>query len=259
MSTKSVTAAEIRETYRQVTDRMAEACTRAGRKADDAILVAVTKYAMPDQMRALLELGHRDLGESRAQQLSQRHAQMNEFLDRRHAMGAAVDRDDAHVPDRVRWHMIGHLQRNKIKQLVPLIDLVHSVDSLRLAEDLHAFGQRTDRTVDVLLQVNTAQEEGKYGCAPAAAVHLAEQIDSMVHLRLRGLMTMAPYSDNPEDSRSTFARTADLFREIHREGIAGDHLTVLSMGMTNDYEVAIEEGANVIRLGRALFGETENE
>ena len=259
MTTKTIPASEIESTYREITQRMADACVRSGRKPDDCILVAVTKYAMPDQMRALLEIGHRDLGESRAQQLQQRAAQMDEFLQRRHALGHAVDRDDAHVPDKVRWHMIGHLQRNKIKQVVPLVDLVHSVDSLRLAEDLHAFGLRTDTTLDVLLQVNTAQEEGKYGCVPAAAIHLAEQIDSMVHLRLRGLMAMAPYSENAEDARDTFARTADLFRDIRRAGHGEEHFTVLSMGMSHDFEVAIEEGANVIRIGSALFGETETD
>ena len=257
MPTKIIQAADIQQTYRQITDRIGEACSKAGRKPGDCILVAVTKYAMPDQMRALLELGHRDLGESRAQQLEQRAAQMDEFLGRRHKLGKAVDRDDAHVPDKVRWHMIGHLQRNKIKQIVPLVDLVHSVDSLRLAEDLHAFGARTDRTVDVLLQVNMAKEEGKFGCAPPAAIHLAEQIDTMVHLRLRGVMTMAPYSENPEDSRGVFAQTAELFHDLKAEGIGEGHLTVLSMGMSGDFEVAIEEGANVVRLGRALFGETD--
>lgn len=257
MPTNSIPASEVKQTYRDITQRMSDACVRAGRKPDDCILVAVTKYAMPDQMRALLELGHRDLGESRAQQLQQRAAQMDEFLQRRHSLGHAVDRDDAHVPDKVRWHMIGHLQRNKIKQVAPLVDLIHSVDSLRLAEDLHAFGLRTDTVIDVLLQVNTAQEEGKYGCVPAAAIHLAEQIDSMVHLRLRGLMAMAPYSDNPEDARDTFARTADLFRDIRKAGYGEEHFTVLSMGMSHDFEVAIEEGANVIRIGSALFGESD--
>jgi len=150
--------------------------------------------------------------------------------------------------------MIGHLQRNKVKQVVPLVSLVHSVDSLRLAEELHNYASRHDLTIDILMQVNTAGESQKFGVAAPAAIHLAEQIDTMMHLRLRGLMCMAPYSDNPEDSRPCFSRTREIFEDIAKSGYVDNAFNVLSMGMSGDFEVAIEEGANVIRIGSALYG-----
>jgi hypothetical protein len=257
MSSKIVTPAQLRDTYRQVRDRIESAAQRSGRRGSDVAMVAVTKYATPDQIRAIVQMGHADLGESRAQQMSQRIPQLSEFLARKKQLAGAASNDDSAVPEQVRWHMIGQLQRNKVKQVVPLVNLVHSVDSLRLAEELHSFGARTDRTIDILIQVNASGEEQKGGVAPPAVVHLAESIDTMLHLRLRGLMTMAPYSENPEDARPSFARTAELLGELRTEGIGGSTCNILSMGMTGDFEVAIEEGANLVRIGRALFGEQE--
>ena len=234
---------------------------RSGRKPDSVLMVAVTKTASPDQIRTLVEAGHVDLGENRVQQLSQRVVALDEFLKRRRALGGTATRSGgagASLPEHVRWHMIGTLQRNKVKQVAPLVQLVHGVDSLRLAEELHSNAVRTDATTDILIQVNTSGEASKHGVAAPAVIHLAEQIDSMVHLRLRGLMTMAPFSDNPEDSRPTFARAAELFHEVRTAQIARGDFAILSMGMTNDYQVAIEEGANLVRIGRALFGETES-
>lgn len=248
---------QLRDAYRRVKEQMAAAAERSGRRPDDVLMVAVTKTATPDQIRTIVELGHTDLGESRVQQLAQRHAQLEEFLSRRRTLAGAVPKTDTEFPARVRWHMIGHLQRNKVKQVAPLVNLIHSVDSLRLAEELQAWAARVDRTVDILLQVNASGEAAKFGVAPPAVIHLAEQIDSMMHLRLRGLMTMAPYSDRAEDSRPTFARTAEIFHDARTAKIGGDHFNILSMGMTNDFEVAIEEGANLVRIGRALFGESE--
>lgn len=256
---RMVSPAQLRDAYRRVKDQIAAAAERRGRRPDDVVLVAVTKHATPDQIRTLVEMGHADLGENRVQQLTQRHAQLEEFLSRRRTLAGAVPKTSAEFPDRVRWHMIGHLQRNKVKQVAPLVTLIHSVDSLRLAEELQTYAARLDRTVDILLQVNASGEASKFGVAPPAVVHLAEQIDSMMHLRLRGLMTMAPYSDRAEESRGVFARTAELFHDAQSEKIGGDHFNILSMGMTNDYEVAIEEGANVVRVGRALFGEGEED
>ena len=248
---------DLRETYRRVQDQIAEAAARSGRKAEDVIMVAVTKYASVDQIQRIVEMGQVDLGESRVQQLSQRVPQIEEFLARKKTLAGAVPRSAEPVPASVRWHMIGHLQRNKVKQVAPLVDLVHSVDSLRLAEELHNYAARKDMTLDVLLQVNTVGETSKSGVAAPAVLPLAEQMDTMVHLRLRGLMTMAPYSDDPEDARPIFARTAELFHDARSEKIGGDHFTVLSMGMSGDFSVAIEEGANVVRVGRALFGDNE--
>ena len=249
-----MTPTNLRDAYDSVKERINNAAMRSGRRGSDIVMVAVTKYATPDQIRMLVEMGHADLGESRVQQLAQRAPQLNEFLARKKTLARAAPQSTIEVPDQVRWHMIGHLQRNKVKQVALLVNLIHSVDSLRLAEEVHNFAVRTDRVIDILIQVNASGEEQKSGVAAPAVIHLAEQIDTMMHLRLRGLMTMAPKSDNPEDARPTFARTADIFNDIRKEKIGGSEVNVLSMGMTNDFEVAIEEGANVVRIGTALFG-----
>jgi len=252
-----VTQAQLKDKYRALQERIAAAAARSGRTAKDVLMVAVTKNAGPEQIRSIVEMGHDDLGENRVQQLSQRVGQLSEFLARKKSLGSASTKTSDTTPDAVRWHMIGHLQRNKVKQVVPLVQVIHSVDSLRLAEELHSFAARRDETVDILLQVNTSGESQKYGIAPPAVLHLAEQIDSMLHLRLKGLMCMAPYSDNAEDARPIFARTKELFEDLKSAGEIGQYATVLSMGMSGDFEVAIEEGANVVRIGTALFGETE--
>ena len=244
--------------FAAVNDCIADAAARRGRTRDDVVMVAVTKYASPDQIRHIVELGQADLGENRVQQLTQRVPQLAEFLSRKKTLAGASARADDATPDQIRWHMLGQLQRNKVKQVVPHVDLIHSVDSLRLAEELHNFASRLDITIDILVQVNASGEASKSGIAPPAVVHLIESIDTMLHLRPRGLMTMAPLVEDPEASRPTFARTAQLFNDVKAARVGGDAFTVLSMGMTNDFEVAIEEGANVVRIGRALFGDQES-
>lgn len=242
---------QLKERYRQLMDRVGAAAERSGRRAEDIVAVAVTKMASPTQIRQLIELGHCDLGESKVQQLQQRVATTEEFLARHRMLSSG--RSD--MPAQVRWHMIGHLQRNKVKAALPLIKLVHSVDSLRLAEEIQSHAGKLDHEVEVLLQVNTAGEAQKFGLAPAAVGHLAEQIQTMIHLKLRGIMAIAPQSDNPEHSRPVFERTAELFNDMRTEGVYGRDFNILSMGMTDDFEVAIECGANIVRVGRALFGD----
>jgi len=252
-----VTPTELRDVYHNVCDRITTAAERSGRRSGDVLMVAVTKNASPDQIRLLVEMGHADLGESRVQQLAQRAPQMSEFLARKKTLARAVPKHAQPLPAEVRWHMVGHLQRNKVKPVASLVKLIHSVDSLRLAEELHHFAARSDRTVDVLIQVNSAGETAKHGVAVPAVVHLAEQIATMIHLRFRGLMTMAPVFEAPEQARTVFARTAEIFHELRSEGIGGPECNILSMGMSDDFEIAIEEGANLVRIGRALFGDTE--
>lgn len=250
--------AQLRDAYRQVTDRIAEVAQRCGRRPGDILTVAVTKTATPDQIRAIVDLGHADLGENRVQHLAQRVAQLDEYLGRKKTLAGAAPRSDTQPPEKVRWHMIGHLQRNKVKQVVPLVHLVHSVDSLRLAEEIHNFAARSEQVVDVLIQVNTARDENKHGIAPPAVIHLAEQIHTMLHLRLRGLMAMAPYGDDPEQARPTFARTAEIFADLRKQSFSGPECNILSMGMSHDFEIAIEEGANLLRIGRAFFGDPQS-
>ncbi len=282
---------ELAERYAEVRGRVADAARRSGRDPARTILIAVTKYAEPEDIRHLMELGHEDFGENRVQQLIQRSAMAREWLERVRVLGETSVAREARVPARsgmaseegaggggvalaggggeaptrrqlrpdqpVRWHMIGHLQRNKAKKIIPEIRLIHSVDSLRLAEELQACLVNTDKQLDVLVQVNCSGEESKYGCHVPAAVPLAEQIDQMYSLRVRGLMTMAPYSENPEESRPVFARCRELFEEIRDLGVGDGKFNLLSMGMSGDYEVALEEGANIVRVGSAIFGERE--
>lgn len=236
------------ERYRVLKQRVADAASRAKVPAGEIILVAVTKHAEMDEVRELVELGHRDFGENRVPQLLQRAAMIDEFIRRRSALG-----HPSHGP--ARWHMIGHLQRNKARKAAEAIRLVHSVDSLRLAEELQAAGLKLERPIDVLIQINVSGEESKFGCPVPAASPLADAIEEMAHLRLRGLMTMAPHSENPEDSRPHFRRLREIFEEMQLDGYGAGHFNIVSMGMSNDFEVAIEEGANVVRVGTALFGE----
>ena len=232
----------------EVRQRIAEAATKAKREPSEVTLVAVTKSAAPEQIREVLQLGVQDLGESRVQALTQRAGQLNEFLQRR------IDRSDPAVPEKVRWHMIGHLQRNKVKPVLPIASLVHSVDSLRLAEEIDAYGAKINKRTPVLLQVNASEEQSKFGVAVGAAVHLAEQIDSMPNVQIVGLMTMAPLDAQEAKVRQTFSRTREIFEEMRWHKIGGTALRHLSMGMSDDFEMAIAEGATMVRIGSLLFG-----
>jgi PLP dependent protein len=236
------------EKLEEVRERIANAAAKAKRDPAEIRLVAVTKTAAPEQVRVILQLGVADLGESRVQVLTQRAAQLTEYLSRRAVHG------DGNFPDKVRWHMIGHVQRNKVKAVVPLVSLIHSIDSLRLAEELDTYGAKIDRKTPVLLQVNASEEPSKFGVAVGAAVHLAEQIDSMPNVQFVGLMTMGPL-DAPEPKvRQAFSRTREVFEEIKWRKIGGTGLRHLSMGMSDDFELAIAEGSTMVRIGSALFG-----
>lgn len=241
----------LKDRYAAVKQRIAAAAARSGQSPDRIILVAVTKYASIDQVRQLVELGHTDLGENHVQNLVQRVAQIDEFIARHRQLRGR----ESTVPERVRWHMIGHLQRNKVRKVLNLARLIHSVDSLRLAEEIQAAAIRQDEPVEVLVQVNVAGEKSKYGIAPAAARHLIDQMDTMLNIRVRGLMCMAPLVEDPETVRPVFTRCKELFDDLRRIGCGGDRFDILSMGMSNDFEVAIECGANLVRVGSAIFGE----
>ena len=232
----------------EVKDRIAAACAAARRDPAEVTLIAVTKTAAPEQIREILQLGVSDLGESRVQVLTQRAGQLNEFHQRQVAHGNAT------VRPKLRWHMIGHLQRNKVKPILPLVNLIHSVDSLRLAEEIDTQAAKIEKRIPVLLQVNASEEPQKHGVAVGAAVHLAEQMDSMPNLQVMGLMTMAPLDASEKEIRHCFTRTREIFEEMRWHKIGGSALRHLSMGMSNDFEAAIAEGATMVRVGTALFG-----
>ncbi len=259
----------LHERYALVKDRVAAAATRAGRKPDDIILVAVTKFADPEDIRELMQLGHRDFGENKVQQLIQRAAMAEEYLQRlrvlqnsRQARRADASDSlfpsksllDAAEPTPVRWHMIGHLQRNKAKKAAELVRLIHSVDSLRLAEELQAIGLKRDHVIEVLIEVNCSAEASKQGCPVPAAIPLAEQIETMAHVRVRGLMTMAPIHGQGPHPRIVFERCRELFEEMRKLRLSEGKFNILSMGMSGDFEDAIAEGANIVRVGTSIFG-----
>ena len=243
--------------YREVLARIEAAARRSGRSGREVILVAVTKHAGIEQIRRLLELGHVDFGENRLPVLQQHAAQVDEYLERVRTVPSAAPGD---VPDRVRWHMIGHLQRNKVRKVLPLVRLVHSVDSLRLAEEIQSVAATRmpeGTEIPVLVQVNAAEEKQKHGIAPAAARHVVDQMETMFNLRIRGLMCMAPLTEDEDRVRSAFGRCRELFEDIRASGHAPRQFDLLSMGMSNDYEIAIEEGANLVRVGSAIFAEPD--
>ena len=251
MTTQADTLAE---RYAQTMDRVARAAERGGRRAEDILVIAVSKYAELDEIRELIELGHRDFGESRAPQLNQRAAMIGEWLGRKDRFGPASSDPSGHEGGEVRWHMVGRLQRNKVKKLLPDVRLIHSVDSMRLAEELQGAALKREIEVDGLLQVNVSGETVKAGVTIPAAVHVAESIDSMTYLRLRGLMTMAPLAERGEDVRFVFERARSVFEDIRKAGVSEGAFNILSMGMSGDFETAIECGANCVRIGTSIFG-----
>ena len=239
----AVSRTRIEKNLTHIRAEIASACKRSGKHVDEIAIVAVTKSVDVETIRTAVDLGLKDVGESRVQQLTERVAELEAMLQRRRSES----------PPAVRWHMVGHVQRNKVKAALAAAQLIHSVDSLRLAEDINNRGERDDMVADVLLQVNCSQESQKHGVAVGAAVHLGELMDSMKHLRLVGLMTMAPLVDDPEKARPTFTRLRELFEEMRHDKIGGPAFRHLSMGMSQDYVVAVEEGATMLRIGSVLF------
>ena len=222
-----------------------DTCARVGREPREIKLVVVTKSATIEAIKEVVRLGFADLGENRAQQLKRVVEQVSEYLQQ--AQG------EPNIPKKVRWHMIGHLQRNKVQQVLPVASLIHSVDTLRLAEEINDSAAKLNLQPKVLLQVNTSNEPQKYGVPVGAAIHLAEQIETLPNLKLIGLMTMAPLTLNKDIIRECFVRARELFIEMRGERIVGPQFTELSMGMSSDYEIAIEEGATILRIGSAIF------
>lgn len=236
---------KIPERLKRIKDTISSSCARAGRDPSEVTLVVVTKSATFEDVQQVIHLGVTDLGENRVQQLKKVCAQVDEVL---RGPGG-----DPALLKKIRWHMIGHLQRNKVRQVLPIAVLIHSVDTLRLAEEINTAAARLDLHPKVLLQVNTSDEPQKYGVPVGAAMHLAEQIETLPNVRIAGLMTMAPLTHNKDIVRSCFVRARELFIEMRGEKVVGPRFTELSMGMSSDYEIAVEEGATILRIGSAIF------
>lgn len=217
-----------------INERIARAAVRAGSDPESIRLMAVSKTVEPERIRMALEAGITLLGENYVQEAREKIP----------SIGRAA-----------QWHMIGHLQTNKVKYVVNLFDWVHSVDRPELAQELNKRALQNDRRLNVLIEVNVSGEASKSGIAPQQATGLARLISTLPGLNLQGLMTMPPYPDNPEDSRPYFVALRNLRDEIRKAAIPGISMDELSMGMTDDFEIAIEEGATIVRVGRAIFGE----
>ncbi len=236
---------KISERIERVKDTIKSTCARVGRDVDEIKLVVVTKSATFDAVKEVIEMGFTELGENRVQQLKKVSGQVAELLQQREGHSP--------LPQEVHWHMIGHLQRNKVRHVLPLISLIHSVDTLRLAEEIDASAAKLNLRPRVLLQTNTSNEPQKYGVPVGAATHLAEQIMTLPNLTLIGLMTMAPLTHNKDIVRDCFVRARELFVEMRGEKIVGPEFRELSMGMSSDYQIAVEEGATILRIGSAIF------
>jgi hypothetical protein len=226
----------LEENWKEVEEQIAKACQRAGRDRSEVTLIAVSKTKPVPMLQEVYDLGARDFGENKVQEL--------------------CDKIEV-LPKDIRWHMIGHLQTNKVKYIVGHTALIHSVDSLHLAEEIEKQAAKRDVVVKILIEVNIAEEESKFGIRGDETIALVRQIAALSHLQIEGLMTIAPYVEDAEENRRYFRQIRQLSVDIAAENIDNVRMNVLSMGMTGDYTVAIEEGATMVRVGTGIFGKRD--
>ena len=224
----------LKENLAKVEENIQAACDRAGRKREEVTLIAVSKTKPVEMLQEIYDENIRDFGENKVQELCSKMEQL---------------------PSDIRWHMIGHLQRNKVKYIVGKVELIHSVDTYRLAEEINIQAKKQNVIVPILVEVNIAHEESKFGISAEDAILLVEEISRLENIRIKGLMTIAPYVENPEDNRLYFRKIKQLSVDITNKNIDNVSMEILSMGMTGDYMVAIEEGATMVRVGTGIFGE----
>lgn len=224
----------IQENIKNVQENIAKACERSGRDPREVTLIAVSKTKPESMVEEAYAAGTRDFGENKAQEMSRKYDSL---------------------PRDIRWHMIGHLQRNKVKYVVGKACLIHSVDSVRLAEAIQEQAQKTDVVMPVLIEVNVADEESKFGITTEETMSMVEQISKFPNISIKGLMTIAPHVSNQEENRWVFRKLKQLSVDIKAKNYNNVNVDILSMGMSGDYEVAIEEGATMVRVGTSIFGE----
>ena len=217
----------------QVRKNIELACRKAGRDPKEVTLISVSKTKPVSMLQEAYDAGSRDFGENKVQEIMDKVPQL---------------------PSDIRWHMIGHLQRNKVKYIVGKVALIHSVDTYRLAEEINIQAKKRGIIVPILVEVNIAGEETKFGTTAEDAMLLVEEISKLENVRIKGLMTIAPFVENPEDNRLYFRKIKQLSVDITNKNIDNVSMEILSMGMTGDYEVAIEEGATMVRVGTGIFG-----
>jgi len=223
----------VKENLLIVENRIEEACKRCGRDRSEVTLIAVSKTKPADMIREAYQSGIRDFGENKVQEICDKY----ELL-----------------PDDIRWHMIGHLQRNKVRQVIDKAVLIHSVDSVRLAEQIEEEAAKKGICVDILLEVNVADEESKFGFRLEETEQAIRDISVFPHISIKGLMTIAPFVENSEQNRPVFKELNEFYVDMQRKNIDNVNMNMLSMGMTGDYEIAIEEGATLVRVGTGIFG-----
>ncbi|RCX16819.1 hypothetical protein DFR58_10945 [Anaerobacterium chartisolvens] len=223
----------IRNNISDIIKRVGAAAEKSGRTAGEIHIIAVSKTIEPERIVTAVDCGMTELGENRVQELCEKYDK--------------IDRE-------CHWHLIGHLQTNKVKYIIDRVKLIHSVDRAELAEEIQQRAKKIDRPADILIQVNVSGEGSKYGISPDGVMDFVKAIASHSHLRVKGLMTMAPFTDNPEEVRYVFRDLNKIFIDIKKENIDNIDMRYISMGMSNDFEVAIEEGANMVRIGTAIFG-----
>lgn len=224
----------IKDNLLEIQENIKRACEKSGRKKDDVELIAVSKTKPVSALMEAYESGCRVFGENKVQEL--------------------VDKYEI-MPKDIKWHMIGHLQRNKVKYIVDKAALIHSVDSLKLAEEISKEALKKQVQVSILIEINVAGEDTKFGVKPEETEALVYKIAALPGISIKGLMTIAPYVDDPEENRQYFGQLKQLSVDINQKNIDNVNMSVLSMGMTGDYTVAIEEGATFIRVGTGIFGE----
>lgn len=224
------------ENLKIVEEKICAACKRANRNRDEVTLIAVSKTKPVSMLNEVYHEGIRCFGENKVQELTEKY-----------------DR----LPEDVKWHLIGHLQRNKVKYIIDKVELIHSVDSIRLAETIEQEAAKRNVIANILIEVNVAEEDSKFGLKVEDVLPIVEEIAKFPHIRIKGLMTIAPFVENPEENRNVFASLQKLSVDIAEKNIDNVSVEILSMGMTNDYEVAIEEGATMVRVGTGIFGERD--
>lgn len=223
----------LKENYDIVSQKVEKACQRVGRKKEEVTIIAVSKTKPLSDVVELSKYGVMDFGENKVQELCSKYEE---------------------IEHPVRWHLIGHLQTNKVKYIVDKVELIHSVDSLKLAAQISKEAVKKDVTVNVLIQVNVAEEETKFGLETQDVMKLVQEAAKLPNIRIQGLMTIAPFVEDPEENREYFQQLKQLFVDIDKKNIDNVTMKILSMGMTNDYEVAVEEGATMVRVGTGIFG-----
>ena len=223
----------LKDNLKKVQTNIKSACERAGRKPEEVTLVAVSKMKPLSDIEELLETGQMEYGENYVQELCEKYE---------------------NISKPVHWHMIGHLQTNKVKYIIDKVDLIHSVDSMKLAETIEKEAAKKNLIANILVEVNVAEEESKFGLKMEEVIPFIEKISVFPHVRVCGLMTIAPFVENSEENREIFTNLRKLSVDINAKNIDNVNVSILSMGMTNDYAVAIEEGATMVRVGTGIFG-----